>query len=67
EAYIAATYASGGITVLDERGNEGQIKSGDYILVNTRGNEDRKAFHDAPVILTVGRMGATFCVIKQVP
>ncbi len=67
EAYIAATYASSNITVLDERGNENQIKSGDYILINTRGNEDRKTFHDAPVILSVGRAGATFCVVKQIP
>jgi len=67
EAYIAATYASSHVTVLDERGNENQIGSGDYILVNTRSNEDRKTFHDAPIILTVNRAGATFCVIKQVP
>ncbi|MBI2758152.1 MAG: glycosyltransferase family 39 protein [Chloroflexi bacterium] len=67
EAYIAATYASGNITVVDERGNKNQIKSGDYILVNTRSNEDRQTFRDAPIILTIGRAGATFCVIKQIP
>jgi hypothetical protein len=67
EAYIAATYASDGMTVLDERGNEDQIHSGDYILVDTRTNEDRKTFHDAPVVLTIGRAGAAFCVIRQIP
>ena len=67
EAYIAAGYASSGLTILDERGNLSAIQSGDTILVNTRSNEDRKTFHDAPVVLTVGRSGATFCIIKRIP
>ena len=67
EAYIAAGYAAGGITVRDERGNLSAIQSGDYILVNTRTNEDRKTFHNAPVVLEIGRGGATFCVVKQIP
>jgi hypothetical protein len=53
--------------VLDERGAKDQIQSGDYILVNTRTNEDRQTFHDAPVLLTVERAGATFCIIKRAP
>jgi hypothetical protein len=67
EAYIAAGYAADGITVRDERGNLSAIQSGDYLLVNTRTNEDRKTFHGAPVALEIGRGGATFCVVKQVP
>jgi len=67
EAYIAAYYARSGLTILDERGNLSDVQPGDYILVNSRTNEDRKTFHDAPVILTVERNGAIFCVIKQIP
>jgi hypothetical protein len=67
EATIAAGYAADGITVRDERGNLSAIQAGDYLLVNTRTNEDRKTFHDAPVVLEIGRGGATFCVVKQVP
>jgi len=67
EAYIAAGYAAGGITVREARGNLSAIRSGDYILVNTRTNEDRKTFHDAPVILQIARDGAAFCVVKQAP
>jgi hypothetical protein len=67
EAYIAAGYAADGITVRDERGNLAVVQSGDYILVNTRTNEDRKTFHDAPAVIQIGRGGATFCVVKQVP
>ena len=40
---------------------------GDFILVNTRTNEDRRIFKDAPPIIQVGRGGALFCEIKQVP
>lgn len=67
EAYIAATYAKDTITVLDERGALNQIKSGDYILVNTRANEDIKTFKDARVILQIERGKAIFCVIERIP
>ena len=67
EAYIAATYAAPGLTVREERGNISLIRPGDFILVNSRTDEDRKTFHDAPVVLTIGRDGATFCEIKQIP
>jgi len=67
EAYIAATYASAGVTVREERGALDEIHSGDYVLVNTRSNEDLKTFRDAPAVLSVGRAGAIFCVLKQVP
>lgn len=67
EATIAAGYAADGITVREARGNLSAIQPGDYILVNTRTNEDRKTFRDAPVILQIARDGAAFCVVKQVP
>jgi hypothetical protein len=67
EAYIAATYARGNVTVLELRGAMDQVKSGDLILVNTRANEDLHVFRDAPPIIQVGRDGATFCLLKQVP
>lgn len=67
EPYIAARYASANIVVRDYRAEFSQIASGDLVLVNTRTNEDRKTFHDAPIVSEVGRGGATFCVVKQVP
>ena len=67
EAYIAATYARENVKVLEERGALDQIKSGDYILVNSRANEDIRTFKDAPIILEIGRGGAVFCVIKRIP
>ncbi|MEW6404761.1 MAG: hypothetical protein AB1649_23435 [Chloroflexota bacterium] len=67
EAYIAATYVRGDITVLDERGAADQINSGDYVLVNSRSNEDLKTFEDATIVLHVSRGNAVFCVIRRIP
>ena len=66
EGYIAQAYADERLTVLERRGSWGKILPGDYILVNTRANDDRQAFHDAPIVLEVGRAGAVFCVIKRI-
>ena len=67
EPYIAAYYASPSITIRDYRTEFAQIKSGDFVLVNTRTNEDRSTFRDAPVFLSVQRGKAIFCEIKQIP
>jgi hypothetical protein len=67
EPDVAAPYAAPNVSVLDERGEKSQITSGDFVLVNTRTNEDRSDFRDAPALLTIGRAGATFCVVKSIP
>ncbi|MFM8425013.1 MAG: hypothetical protein ACKOBL_07540, partial [Chloroflexota bacterium] len=67
EPYIAAYYASSKFTIRDFRTEQKDMKSGDYYLVNTRSNEDLKSLSDAPTVLEVSRLGATFCVVKQVP
>jgi hypothetical protein len=67
EADVAQPYASKIVTVLDERGAENKIRSGDYILINTRTNEDQKTFRNAPIVISIGHAGATFCVIKEIP
>lgn len=67
EPYIAAYYADSNITIRDFRTEQKEMKSGDYYLVNTRSNEDLKFLRDEPAVIEVSRMGATFCIIKQVP
>jgi hypothetical protein len=67
EAYIAAYYASENVIVQDLRGALNQVKSGDVVLVNTRTNEDRKVFKDAPILLNIARGKAIFCTMKQIP
>ena len=67
EAYIADYYASENMKVHELRGALNEVGSGDYVLVNTRTNEDRKVFEDAPPLLHIGRGDAAFCIIKQIP
>ncbi|MBL8063088.1 MAG: hypothetical protein JNK32_08730 [Anaerolineales bacterium] len=67
EPYIAAYYADSNITIRDFRSEQKEMKTGDYYLVNTRSNEDLKFLRDEPAMIEVSRMGATFCIIKQVP
>jgi hypothetical protein len=67
EAYIAGYYADENITVHELRGALDDVKPGDYVLVNTRTNEDRRIFKDVPPILQIGRGDAVFCVLKRIP
>jgi hypothetical protein len=67
EPYIAAYYSDSNITIRDFRTEQKDMKSGDYYLVNTRSNEDLKFLRDEPPVIEVSRLGATFCLIKQVP
>jgi hypothetical protein len=67
EAYIAEYYAAEHLNVLSLREHQAAVQSGDYILVNTRTNEDRSSFRDAPPVLEISRGDAVFCVVKKVP
>jgi len=67
EGYIAKIYAGDELNVLERRGSWGNIQPGDYVLINTRNNEDRSEFRDAPLVYEIGRAGAVFCVVKQIP
>ena len=67
EAYIAAYYSNQKDNIHELRGAMSNVKSGDYVLVNTRTNEDRRVFKDAPIFLQIGRGDAVFCAIKRIP
>ena len=67
EPDVARPYAASNVTILAEHGALNEIQSGDFVLVSTRTNEDRQTFHNAPWLLSVGRAGATFCVVKSIP
>jgi hypothetical protein len=67
EAYIADYYANPNITVREQRAAADEIKSGDYILVNTRTNEDTRILKDISPTIQIQRGDAIFCIIKRVP
>ncbi|MFZ1041295.1 MAG: hypothetical protein WCA79_20475 [Anaerolineales bacterium] len=62
----AVPYVASNVKILVEGPQSSRIRPGDFVLINTRTNEDMHDFHGAPILLTVGRAGATFCVIKKV-
>ncbi|MBN1305384.1 MAG: hypothetical protein JXA13_13180 [Anaerolineales bacterium] len=66
EAYAAAYYADDTITVKEYRTDKRNLQPGDFVLVASRSNEDLSTKHREPVVITVGRSGATFCFIKQI-
>jgi len=67
EAYIAKTYIDSHIEVWDLRRPYDKFQSGEYVLVSSRTNEDRRIFTDFPIVFKIIRGEATFCVIRQVP
>jgi hypothetical protein len=67
EAYIAAYYARYDISVFDYRTDFRSAQAGDFLLVNSRTNEDENILKNALIFLEIGREGAVFCVIKQIP
>lgn len=67
EAYIADYYAGRNIAVRELRGAASQVTTGDYVLVNTRTNEDRRILRDVSPVIEIKRGDALFCLIKRVP
>ena len=67
EAYIADYYANSNIHAHELRGAANEVKSGDYVLVNTRTNEDRRILKAVSPTIQIGRGKAIFCVLKRVP
>jgi hypothetical protein len=65
EPYVARYYASENVHVFGLRENTKDFKSGDYALINSRTNEDRRVLEDQPVILEIVHDGVVLCVVKQ--
>jgi hypothetical protein len=67
EPYIAAYYADENITIRNFRTEQSEMQTGDFYLANSRSNEDLRFLRNEPNFIEISRMGATFCIIKQVP
>jgi hypothetical protein len=67
EAYIAEYYSTSNTIIRDLRNEMSKVQSGDYVLVNSRTNEDRSVFRDAPPVIQIIRGSAIFCEVKQIP
>ena len=63
---IASNYSNELLEIKNIRGKHDNILAGDYILVNTRTNEDRSVLNDESIAFEIKRGNATFCVIREV-
>jgi hypothetical protein len=64
---IAETYAAPGIEVERYDPDDDQTFSGSLLLLTTRANVDLDNYPDAPELLSVGRDGAVFCLVREIP
>jgi len=62
EAVNAAYYAPENINIIGYR----SFETGDYLLLSARLDEINTVKRHSPDIITIGRDGATFCVIKEI-
>ena len=66
EAAVAEPYADPNITIKEERDHKREIQAGDYILVNSRTNEDLRTDRDASLVLSVATNGRDFLRGKEI-
>jgi hypothetical protein len=64
---IAETYAAPGLSVLRYDPDDDQTFSGSLLLLTTRANVDLDNYPQAPELLAVGRDGAVFCLVREIP
>ena len=64
---IAQEYASPGIIIDRFDPEDDRTFPGSLLLLTTRANVDLSLHPEAPEILSVGREGASFCLVKDIP
>jgi hypothetical protein len=64
---IAQEYASPGMIIERYDPDDDQTFPGSLLLLTTRANVDLSIHPEAPEILSVGREGAKFCLVKDIP
>lgn len=67
EAYLAEPFAGENVQVLPLGGAAEEPRSGDYVLANSRTNDNLTTYPKAPIVLEISRVGAKFCTIRQIP
>lgn len=64
---VAEAYAGPQLTIRKFEAATDRTSPGDWILMTTRTNADQRAHVGDPTILSIGRLGATYCLLKEVP
>ena len=64
---IAEGYAAPGLNIERYDPDDDQTFSGSLLLLTTRSNVDLVNYPAAPELLSVGRDGAVFCLVREIP
>lgn len=64
-AELASEYASTGLNVVDLRSFRDQVPEGGIMLFTTRFDDDLNVHYNDPLLLSVGREGADFCIVRE--
>ena len=64
---IAQEYAAPGLIVQRYDPDDDQTFSGSLLVLTTRSNVDLDNYPEAPEILSIGRDGAVFCLVREIP
>jgi len=67
EAYLAEPFANENVQIRQLRDAVDEVRPGDYVLANSRTNDNMSFFPSAPIVIEISRVGAKFCTIKQIP
>lgn len=67
EAYLAAPFANANVQILELPRGGDELRSGDYVLANSRTNDNMAFSPNAPIVVEISRVGAKFCTIRQIP
>ena len=64
--HLVKAYARPDLEITDYRKARNQGRSGfNYAVISTRHNKDQTLFAGAPVLLSIGREGGVFAVVKR--
>lgn len=63
---VAEAYAGPHLTIRKFEAADDQTTPGDWILMTTRNNADRRSHVDDTTLYSIGRLGATYCELREV-
>ena len=67
EAYLAEPFANENLQIIQFDDATEDIGPGDYVLANSRTNDNLTMYPRAPIVIEISRVGAKFCTIRQIP
>jgi len=67
EAYLAEPFANKNLQIIQFDNATEDVSPGDFVLSNSRTNDNLTMYPRAPIVTEISRVGAKFCTIRQIP